>query len=124
MRKLVSVVLAFVFVSVVPALAAAELSMPESCCTPSADGAMKAMSCCAMTSCSMSSLPDPVRAPNHQSTAVESGQKLPAPKPVVLPHASLIAPAASSFETVVELLDPSPPPGTSERLAVLSCYLI
>lgn len=119
-----SVVMALLFVSVVPALAAAELSMPESCCAPSSDGAMMAMNCCAMASCSMSSRPEPIRAPSHRATASESGQKLPAPEPAVLPVASLSVPTPLSFENAVELLDRSPPPETSERLAVLSCYLI
>jgi hypothetical protein len=126
MRRLVSVILTLAFVSVVPALAAAELSLPESCCSLSGDGgSMMATSCCAMASCSMSSRPEPVRAPNHNATTSESGQKLPAPKPVTSLVAALAAPAASpSFERLAELLDPSPPPTTSERLAVFSCYLI
>jgi hypothetical protein len=124
MRKLWSLLLTLTFVGLVPALAAAELSMPESCCSPSDAGMSAGVACCEMVSCSMSPRPDPVRAPNHRGTTPDA-QKLPQPQPVVLAMVSVAdATAAVSFDRLPDLVDPSPPPTTSERLAVISWYLI
>lgn len=124
MRKLGSLLLTLAFVGLVPALAAAELSMPESCCTSSDAGMSAGVACCEMVSCSMSPRPDPVRAPNHRGTTPDT-QKLPQPQAVTLPVAVVAdATAATCLDARPELVDPSPPPTTSERLAVISWYLI
>jgi len=124
MRKLVSVLVTLAFVSMVPLLAAAELSVPDSCCSMSGGESMMAMPCCQMETCSMSSQLEPVRTPTHEATMSESGRKLPTPKPVVAPVADSILTSKLEFASTVELLDPSPPPRTSERLAAISWYLI
>ena len=124
MRKLVSVFLTLAFLSVVPALAAAELSLPDSCCAPSGDMTMMQMSCCAVASCSMSSQPEPVRTPLHRGTQTDSGQKVQAPEKATSVVSSVLLESPDSDWSSDVLVDPSPPPTTSERLATKSSYLI